>query len=118
MASVPRGIWSHGVPGELEPQPGPAHSYRLSAGSVAHFPEVQQAAEERGFMGIFHENPSGAKAHFDFAAFSARRKSCRDTNRRSSAVGLAPPNAGILLAYWRIPPTSFPSEKMKRGLYV
>jgi hypothetical protein len=92
---------------------------------VAYFPEVQQAAEERGFMGIFHEkNLPGAKAHIDFAAFSAVRaealtyQSSPDTNRRSSAVGLAPPNAGTLLAYWRIPPTNFPSEKMKRGLYV
>jgi hypothetical protein len=34
MAPVPPRTWGHGVPGELQVLPGPAHSYRLSAAPV------------------------------------------------------------------------------------
>jgi hypothetical protein len=91
MAPVPLGSRDRGVPGELDPLPGPVHSYRLRAGFCAE--TVSDPASETG------ESSPSRTAH------SVHRISC-----------LA--SASSPHIYGRFPNTSFSSEQMKRGLYV
>ena len=65
-------------------------------------PLLEGSAEEEGMPGDFpEEHPSGAKAHVDIAAFTARLKSCPDTE-----PGFPGPRPPLLLAgFDRILPT-------------
>jgi hypothetical protein len=70
------------VPAEAAPEVGAEKSEARTEFSEDHSAEDKQAVEKPGISGeIGGEHPSGPKGHADFAALTARLKSCPDTKR-------------------------------------
>jgi hypothetical protein len=62
--------------------------------------------------------PQGPKPDLLFGLFAGRRKSCRFATAPMRLTTDAAPLQGAQMRRAHSIPTSFPSEKMKRGLYV
>jgi hypothetical protein len=137
---LPR-TWSHGVPGDFEPPPGTAHSYRLrliptrpfacgwfsnkpqaGAGRRTRPESLEECQKRTG------DHPSGAEAPVDLSAVMAPfvsaqgelLKSCPfKTASRMAISGQVPgPVAETSALRGVFPPQVSQMEKMKRGLYV
>jgi hypothetical protein len=133
---LPR-TWGHGVPGELEPPPGTAHSYRLRLVSTAKQSKKPQTWSRlgtgpealEGFQARRGNHPSGAKAQVDLVAVVARLKLCpfnatsksipyKTTSRMADSGKFPWPIAESSALRSAIPPQVSQAKKMKRGLYV
>jgi hypothetical protein len=100
MAPVRSITWGLGVPGEIEATPGPAHSYRLIAGSRRAIAAMSGSWAD--------SMTPGAKAQSFVADVDARAKA-RTLQFAASPVGAGPSAPSY---------PKFPKRKTKRGLYV
>jgi segregation and condensation protein A len=90
------------VPAEAAPEVGVEKSEARTEFSEDHSAEDKQAVEKPGIGG---EHPSGPKGHADFAALTARLKSCPDTKRPFESASTSFSAASKALTYQSRPDT-------------
>jgi len=94
------------VPAEAAPEVGAEKSEARTEFSEDHSAEDKQAVEKPGISGeIGGEHPSGPKGHADFAALTARLKSCPDTKRPFESASTSFSAASKALTYQSRPDT-------------